>query len=183
IVARPSFGQVSIDEVAAASAGGLHQPERATAWSVEGCREASRGEGLAMTERAGGEVAVRQNGQETAIDAPSLDGQVRVDLDMEFPHVRVPSEVGVSYRDEEEDDEEAMPDGGVVDRREVEMRGFGLSEEHATAGLPLSVVLLVASGALLGSSGGWLPLIGLVVASAGLFVGYVSVRSRWSGRS
>ncbi|WP_435099595.1 hypothetical protein [Halarchaeum sp. P4] len=134
-----------------------------------------------MTDDESGEVAVQQNGQETAIDAPGLEGQIHVDLDGEHPTLHIPSKVSVGYWDDDDVDDEAVAaDGGTTTRREIEMRGFGLQEEHANIGLFLAVVLLAASGAFLGSPVASSGLAGLAMLAGGVFVGYVSVRSRWS---
>lgn len=127
------------------------------------------------------EVAIRQNGQETAVDAPTLDGQMLVCLDAEAPSVHLPDNVAVMYHDGEPDDELAA-DGGTLDRSEVEMRGFGLEEHHAEMGIALSVVLLVGAGVFLfGSTAEFFG--GVAMLFGGLLTGYVSVRSKWSGRS
>lgn len=127
-----------------------------------------------------GEVSVRQNGQETAIGATDLDGEIHVDLDGEYPRLRIPSRVEVGYWDEDEGTEhDVATDGGAAERREVEMRGFGLDEDYAMLGIGLSVLSLVSSGHLWGTELG----AAFILLAGGLLLGYVSVRSYWSGRT
>jgi len=126
-----------------------------------------------------GEVAIRQNGQEHAIEAPGVDGQVYVDLDAQTPGAILPPEFGVEYQDPDD----VVTDGGTpVNRTEVEMRGFGLEESHAFMALLLSAVLFTGAGTLMfGSSGQGVA--GLAMAAAGVLSGYVGGASYWSGRS
>ncbi len=126
-----------------------------------------------------GEVAIRQNGQEHAVEADAVDGQVYVDLDGEKPVATLPPEFAVEYHDPED----VVADGGVpVSRTEVQMRGFGLEESHAFMALLLSAILFVGAGTLMfGSSGQGAA--GLAMAAAGVLSGYVGGASYWSGRS
>jgi hypothetical protein len=124
-----------------------------------------------------GEVAVRQNGQEHAVGTDELDGeQILADLDGD-PVVHVPTEVGVFYHDKDDD---LATDGAGYERQEVEMRGFGLSEDFAAGSMILSVVLLYGAGSMIAGSSN---AIGLAMLAGGAALGYIGARSYWSGRS
>ena len=127
-----------------------------------------------MTDDAG-EVVVRQNHHEHAVDAPDLDRPIRVDLDGAVPKVHVPSEVGVMYHDDEEDDLET--DGGAtVDRTDVAMRGAGISEEMALWGIVLAALLLASSGYLLGDE---LVLSDVAALGGGGLLGWITTAAYW----
>jgi hypothetical protein len=116
-----------------------------------------------------GEVAIRQNGQEHAVAAPDLDGQIHVDLDGEQSILTVPPEVSVQYHDDQ-----VATDGGVpAERTEVDMREFSILS------LLFSVVLLVGAGLRMSAGGG----IALGMLVSGVLLGYIGARSYWSGRS
>ena len=122
-----------------------------------------------------GEVAVRQNGHEHAVDAPDLDGQVLVCLDHD--HVEVPAGVDVSYQDE--DDLET--DGGTTaDRTAVEMRGAGIDEELALWGLAASCLLFIVAGYLFRTSSG---VSGLLAGIGGVLLMLMAAPAYWSDRS
>ena len=128
-----------------------------------------------------GEVAVRQNGHEHAVDAPTVNGQILVDVDDEDQHVEVPAGVDVSYHDEDDVEDELETDGGTTaDRTSIEMRGAGIDEELAWFGL-IAAVLLFVSGGYLGGTGSSLS--GMVaVGGAGLLL-LISGPSYWSDRT
>lgn len=86
----------------------------------------------------GGEVAVRENGNVTAVETTSLDGDVSVNLDHDPPLVGLPKNAAVQYEggdvledtddvdgDVDDADGEARPDGGMV-RESVRVRQYGL---------------------------------------------------------
>jgi len=122
-----------------------------------------------------GEVAIRQDGHEHAV-AADVDGEIVVDLDGQEV-VEVPTEVGVIYHDDQEDGDDAvLADGGTQQRTEVDMRGFGLSDELTNGTLVLGAVLLVSSGAMLGSTASS-DMIGAVALAAGALLGWIGLRS------
>jgi hypothetical protein len=125
-----------------------------------------------------GEVAVRQHGQEHAISASRLDGQILADLDGETPAVQIPADVNVTYHDSPEDD--IVTDGAGIERTEVEMRGFALPEEISRWALVVAGVLHVAGGALFGTGSS---MTGFAALAGGAFLGYIGSRSAWSDRS
>ncbi|WP_256403471.1 hypothetical protein [Halorubrum salinum] len=124
-----------------------------------------------------GEVAVRQNGHEHAVDAPDLDGQVLVCLD--HGHVEVPAGLDVRYQEDADDDLET--DGGVTaDRTSVEMRGAGIGGELAMWALVASGLLLISSGYLFGvdSTGS-----GLIAGAGGILLAFIAGPGYWSDLS
>lgn len=124
-----------------------------------------------------GEVAVRQNGHEHAVDAPDLDGQVLVCLDHD--HVEVPAGLDVRYQEDAEDYLET--DGGATaDRTAVEMRGAGIDGELAMWALVASGLLLISSGYLFGvdSTGS-----GLIAGAGGILLAFIAGPGYWSDLS
>lgn len=126
-----------------------------------------------------GEVAVRQNGHEHAVDAPRLNGQLRIDLDhVEVPRVKLPSEIVVEYQDEDDVEDDLQTDGGdTVDRTYVEMGG------SETISDDLAVWTLIAAGLLL-MSGGYLFGIeasgsGLIAMAGGALMAYIAMPAFW----
>lgn len=127
-----------------------------------------------------GEVAVRQNGQEMAVPASDLDGQIHVCLD-HGPHVQVPAGVDVTYRENPDDEDDLETDGGeAIHNYDFEMRGFGLDEEVAFWSLLAAAFLLIASGHSFASGSS---LIGIVAMLSGGLLGYIGGASLWSDRS
>lgn len=91
-----------------------------------------------------GEVAVRENGQVTAIQTDGFDGQISVSLDhADGVAVGVPTDASVTY-----EDPDARTDGGpaVAEHVEITHRGAGLGEEYAGYALAAAVVAYVAAG-------------------------------------
>ncbi|GGL26025.1 hypothetical protein GCM10009037_07080 [Halarchaeum grantii] len=135
-----------------------------------------------MTGADSGEVSVRQDGQVTVLDAPELDGAVRIDLDYESaPHVRVPADTEVSFSSP---DGELSTDGGELwseyGARRIKSRGWALREDHAAVALAAGVFGLVGGGTLLPSSGSEF-MAGLLLLVLGGAAAYVGARSKWSG--
>ena len=122
-----------------------------------------------------GEVAVRQNGHEHAVDAPRLDDQLHIDLDhVEVPRVKLPSEVAVEYRDHDDDLE---TDGGSVNRTDVEMGGSEtVGGDLAIWGLLASAFLLMSTGYLFGidSTGS-----ALIAGAGGGLLAYIVIPDFW----
>lgn len=87
-----------------------------------------------------GQVIVREAGQEVVVDAPSLSGEIGVDLDSGpsgDAEINVPTGT-TTVHDEEMDpvddgSEDARPDGGApaAPRERVQIRGTGLSQHWA----------------------------------------------------
>jgi hypothetical protein len=100
-----------------------------------------------------GEVAVRENGSVTAVETPSLDGTISVDLDTSPPSVGVPEQTAVVFEDSDDgddpDDDDVRADGGMVrDRVTVRQRGVGLTGENRTLAIAVMVATYAASGYL-----------------------------------
>lgn len=115
----------------------------------------------------GGEVAVRERGQVTAIDCSELDGQISICLDGEDPEVGVPPHTDVRFEDPTADDE-ALTDGGVADHVRITPRGAGLDED-LTYWAFIGAILALASGGYLlstayGLAGGVLMGVGVLLA-------------------
>lgn len=126
-----------------------------------------------------GEVAIRQDGVEHAIDAPELDGQVLVCVD-HGGHVELPPGVDVGYNDAETGDEIAADGGEAYNRVDVEMRGNGIDEEIAIYGLAAAATLLLLAGYLLSAG----PEIGVIPAGgAAVLLAYLCGRAAWGDRS
>jgi len=128
-----------------------------------------------------GEVTVRQDGHVTALDAPRLDGAIRVDLDSQGPRVRVPADTDIAFSDPAG---EAVTDGGVMAARDalrLESRGWRLRGDHAGLLLLGSVLALASSGWLLSLPTTGMGLAGALLFALGSGAGYVGARSRWSG--
>ncbi|WP_135807452.1 hypothetical protein [Halorussus marinus] len=126
-----------------------------------------------------GEVAVQQNGHTHAVQAPSLDGTVTVDVDQNTVHL--PANFGAVYHEDRLDDidEEIATDGGHAARTEVEMSGFGLTDYQSFWSLIGSGLGLAASGYLWG-----LPntgLAALIVFCVSIGIGYIAARSFGGG--
>jgi hypothetical protein len=123
-----------------------------------------------------GEVAIRQNGHVHAVDAPSLDDAVLVDVDHD--NIVLPPGVSVEYLDDSDMDvesEEIAPDGGTVARTDVEMHGFGLSEDQSGWAIGIAAVLLLTSGWLFATDVTGMAAIVCLVAGGAL--GYMGVQS------
>ncbi|OYR80412.1 hypothetical protein DJ84_15660 [Halorubrum ezzemoulense] len=127
-----------------------------------------------------GEVAVRQNGHEHAVDAPRLNDQLHVDLDhVEVPRVKLPSEVVVEYHDEDDVEEENLEtDGGeTVNRTYVEMGG------SETISDDLAIWAIIAAGALLVSSGYLFTVestaSGIIAGGSGILLAYLAIPTFW----
>ena len=126
-----------------------------------------------------GEVAIRQDGVEHAIDAPELDGQILVCVD-HGGHVELPTDVDVAYNDSEAGGELAADGGEAYKRVDEEMRGNGIDEEIALWGLAAAAALLLLAGYLLSAG----PEIGVIPAGgAGVLLAYLCGRAAWGDRS
>jgi len=97
----------------------------------------------------GGEVAVRERGQVTAIDCSRLDGQISICLDGEDPEVGVPPHADVRFEDPTAAADEILADGGVADHVRITPRGAGLGEDLALWAVFGAMGVLVAGGYLL----------------------------------
>ena len=129
-----------------------------------------------------GEVAVRQNGHEHAVDAPRLNDQLHIDLDhVEVPRLKIPSEVVVEYRDEEDSEEgvDLETDGGeTVNRTEVEMGGSEtISDDLAPWAIGASGALLLSGGYLFGIDHTGSAMIAMF---AGALVAWMVIPAFWS---
>lgn len=114
-----------------------------------------------------GEVAVRENGQVTAVEASNLEGQISICLDGEDPEVGVPPHTDVRFEDPTAD-EEVLADGGVADHVRITPRGAGLGED-LTYWAFIGAMLALASGGFLlstayGLAGGVLIGVGVLLA-------------------
>lgn len=132
-----------------------------------------------MNESSDGEVAVRQNGHEHAVDAPRLDDQLHVDLDhMEVPRVKLPSEVVVEYQDADDDVDDLETDGGeVVNRTDVKMGGGEVVDgDLAVWAIISSAFLLMSAGYLFGieSVGS-----ALIAGAGGCLLAYITIPGFW----
>lgn len=119
-----------------------------------------------------GQVVVHEHGEEVFVDVPSLDGEIRVDLDdggSGEASVAVPrgtTTVHDSDLDDDRDDEElpARADGGhsarVRDR--TRLRGTGISETNAGG-----FALVGSIAALAGATGSGLVATGAAVVAGG----------------
>ena len=126
-----------------------------------------------------GEVAVRQNGHEHAVDAPRLNGQLHIDLDhVEVPRVRLPEEIVVEYQNEDDVEDDLQTDGGeTVDRTYVEMGGSEtISDDLAIWAIIAAGFLLMSAGYLFGieSSGS-----GLIAIGGGALLAYIAMPAFW----
>jgi len=134
-----------------------------------------------MTE---GSVRVSEGGQEAVVDAPSLNGEIVVDLDAGPSGggmVHVPPDTATLHREDEHADsdelEEARTDGGharPADR--VTVRGTGLNEDHALIAMILGVFSL-----LIGVSGSGTEVAGGIIGGLGLM--YLGGRSYFTLRA
>ena len=126
-----------------------------------------------------GEIAVRQDGHEHAVDAPRLNGQLHIDLDhVEVPRVRLPEEVVVEYQEDEDIEDDLQTDGGeTVERTYVEMGG------SETISDDLAIWAIIAAGALLMSSGYLFTvestISGLIAGGSGILLGYLAIPTFW----
>lgn len=128
-----------------------------------------------------GEVSIRQNGHVTALDAPKLEGAIRVDLDPPEPRVRVPADTDVAFSS---DEGEAATDGGTVAAQNalrLESRGWQLSRDYTGVILLGSVLAIATGGWLFSAATSGLQLAGVLLLVFGSGAGYVGARSRWSG--
>lgn len=121
-----------------------------------------------------GEVAVRENGGVTAIEAESLDGNVSVDLDHDPPMIGVPEETAVVYEADDleatDADEDVATDGGFV-RDRVTMRQYGLGLSSGNRNIVLTVMALAyaAAGYLVGVGEGMAAIVTFAAAAAVTF--------------
>ncbi|WP_256289933.1 hypothetical protein [Halobellus inordinatus] len=122
-----------------------------------------------------GEVAVRENGGVTAIEADSLDGNVSVDLDHDPPMVGVPEETAVVYEADELEatdatDEDVATDGGFVrDRVTMRQYGLGLSSGNRNIILTVMAFAYAAAGYLVGVGEGTAAIVTFAAAAAVTF--------------
>jgi|GEM_PF-4985836 len=126
-----------------------------------------------------GEVAVRQNGTTTAIDAPGLDGQINIDLDDSTPHVGVPTDADVRFEDVDESEDDARTDGGIAKRVDLRTEGYALGEELAIWSMIVGGFALVAGGYLFGLEGAGVA--GIVSMAAGGILTYLGAVSYGGG--
>ena len=121
-----------------------------------------------------GEVAVRENGGVTAVEADSLDGNVSVDLDHDPPMVGVPEETAVVYEADEleatDADEAVATDGGFVrDRVTMRQYGLGLSSGNRNIILTVMAFAYAAAGYLVGVGEGTAAIVTFAAAAAVTF--------------
>ncbi|WP_435143733.1 hypothetical protein [Halobaculum sp. P14] len=126
-----------------------------------------------------GQVAVRERGEEAIIETPSLDREIRVDLDgggSGEANVHVPTGTATVHDDslgtDEEEADTATTDGGYARPTErVTLRGTGLDEEQGwLAGLGGIACVVLAT---LPSAAPW------AAGVAGLSLAYLGARAKF----